>query len=128
MKWKEAQRRYYSCVGRKKSARLWVIAILKKLLLIRWDMWQFRNEALHLPTGAAKTTSHHSLNYKIEEELNHGTDGIDRSNYGLFSPRYTLTKLQSSSILKKELWLYEVSLACKEYVEPDDAVTCQAIS
>ena len=51
----------------RKSARLWAIAILKKLLLLRWDMWQFRITALHSPTGITAITSHHSLNYKIDE-------------------------------------------------------------
>ena len=91
-------------------------------------MWQFRNTALHSLTGATSITSHHSLNYKIDEEIHRGTDGIDCSNYCLFSPPNTLTKLQSSSIHDKELWLNEVSLAHKEYVEPDDEVTRQAIS
>ena len=45
-----------------------------------------------------------------------------------FSKQYTITKLQSSSITDKKLWLHEVSLARKEYVEPDDAIRRQAIS
>ena len=57
-----------------------------------------------------------------------GTNGIDWSNYHLFSKQYTITKLHSSSIPNKKLWLHEVSLARKEYVEPDDEVTLQAIS
>ena len=36
---KEAQRRHYLRMNKKKSARLWIIAILKILMLIRWDMW-----------------------------------------------------------------------------------------
>ena len=91
-------------------------------------MWKFCNTALHSPTGATAITSHRSLNYKIDEEICRGTDGIDCSNYCLFSPPNTLTKLQSISIHDKELWLNKVGLARKEYVEPDDAVTCQAIS
>ena len=91
-------------------------------------MWQFCNTALHSPTGTTAITSHHSLNYQIDEKIRRGTDGVDRSNYCLFSPPNALTKLQSSSIHDKELWLDEVGLARKEYVEPDDEVTCQAIS
>ena len=129
VKWKEAQKRHYLRMNKRKSAHLWVIAILKKLLLLRWDLWQFHNAALHSPTGATAITSHRSLNYKIDKnEIRRGRGCIDCSNYCVFSPPYTLTKLQSSSIHEKELWLYEVSLACKGYVEPDDTVTRQAIS
>ena len=129
VKWKEAQQRHYLRMNKKKSARLWIIAILKKLILIRNDMWQFRNAAKHSPTGTTAIASHHSLNYRISEEKSLGTDGIDRSNYHLFkSKQYTITKLHSSSIPDKKLWLHEVSLARKEYVEPDNEVTRQAIS
>ena len=38
VKWKEAQKRHYLWMY-KKSARLWTIVILKKLLMIQWDMW-----------------------------------------------------------------------------------------
>ena len=116
-------------MNKKKSPRLWIIAILKKLILIRNDLWQFRNAAKHSPTGITITASHHSLNYRISEEITIGTDGIDRSNYHLFkSKKYTITKLHSSSIPNKRLWLREVELARKEYVEPDNAVTRQAIA
>ena len=91
-------------------------------------MWNFRKKVLHSPNGPTLIASHHSLNYQISKVKRIETDGIDRSNYHLFSKQYTITKLQSSSILNKKLWLYEVSLACKKYVESDDCVTCQAIS
>ena len=55
VKWKEAQRRHYLRMHKKKSARLWTIAILKKLILIQNDLWQFRNAAKHSPTGTIAT-------------------------------------------------------------------------
>ena len=91
-------------------------------------MWQFKNKAFHSPTGPTSIASHHSLNYQISKEKRIGKDGINRSYYHLFSKQYTITKLQSSSITDKKLWLYEVSLVCKEYVEPDDRIRRQAIS
>ena len=116
-------------MNKKKSACLWIIAILKKLILIQNDLWQFCNAAKHSPTGITVTASHYSLNYRISEEITSGTDGIDRSNYRLFkSKKYTITKLHSSSIRYKKLWLQEVRLTRKEYVEPDNEVTRHAIS
>ena len=38
LKWREAQKRHYLQMNKGKSACLWTFAILKKLLLIRWDM------------------------------------------------------------------------------------------
>ena len=129
MKWKEAQQKHCLEMNKKKSACLWIIAILKKFLMIQWDMWQFCNKALHSQTGPTLIASHNPLNNQINKEKCIGTDGIDCSNYyHLFSKQYTITKLQSSSTPDKKLWLYKVSLAHKEYVEPDEAVTHQAIS
>ena len=128
VQWKEAQKRHYLRIGSKKSPRLWAIAILEKLLMIRWDMWQFRNKALHSPTGPTAIASHHSLNHQISEEHRRGTDGIDRSSYHLFSTQYSITNLQSSTIDDKQLWLKSVTLARKEYDEPDSEIVRQAIS
>ena len=128
VQWKEAQKRHYLRIGTKKSPCLWAIAILKKLLMIRWDMWQFRNKVLHSPTGPTSIASHHYLNHRISEEHRRGTDGINQSNYHLFSTLYTITKLQSSSLDDKKLWLKAVTLARKEYDEPDSEIVRQAIS
>ena len=77
VKWKEAQRRHYLQMNTKKSPYLWTIAILQKLLMIRWDMWQFRNQVLHSPTGPTSIASYQSLNHRISKEKHRGTDGID---------------------------------------------------
>ena len=121
-------KKYYLRIGTKKSPCLWAIAILKKLLMIQWDMWQFRNKVLHSPTGPTSIASHHCLNHQISKEHRRGTDGIDQSNYHLFSTQYTFTKLQSSSINDKRLWLKSVTLARKEHVEPNSEIVCQFIS
>ena len=89
-KWKEAQRRHYLRMNTKKSPRLWTIGILQKLLMIRWDMWQFRNQVLHSPTGPTSIASHHSLNHQISKEKHRGTDGINQSNCHLFSTHIQL--------------------------------------
>ena len=91
-------------------------------------MWQFRNTALHSQTGPTLIASHCSLNHQISEEHRRGTDGIDRSSYHLFSTQYTITHLQSSSLDDKKLWLKSVTLAQKEYDEPDSKIVRQAIS
>ena len=63
IKWKEAQKRHYMRMNKKKSAKLWVVAILKKMMMIQCDLWQFRNQVLHSPTGPLAVASHHYLNY-----------------------------------------------------------------
>ena len=91
-------------------------------------MWQIRNQVLYSPTGPTIVTSYCSLNYRINEEKRTGTDDIDRSNYHLFSNRYTINKLRSSSIHDKNLWLEMVCMARVDYEEPDYVIIRQAIS
>ena len=83
---------------------------------------------LHSPTGPTSIASHNSWNHQISDEHRRGTDGIDQSSYHLFSTQYTITKLQSSNLDDKKLWLKAVTLARKEYDEPDSEIVRQAIS
>ena len=106
-------------MNKRKSARSWAVALQKKLTMIQWDLWQYRNNVLHSPTGPIAIASHHSLTYRISEELAKGTDIIAKSNTHLFSSFYSITKLQSWDIPSKILWLEMVCLAWIEYEEPD---------
>ena len=125
--WKEAQKQHHLQMNNK-SACLWTIAILKKLLMIWWDMWQFRNQVFHSSTCPTAMTSHYLLNYQISKGKCAGIDGIDCSNYHLFSNLYTITKFYSSSIPDKKLWLEIVCLDCAEYEEPSSSIIHQAVS
>ena len=127
VKWKEPQKRHYFNMNKKKSARAWAMVILKKLMMIRWDLWQYRNNIKYSLTGPTAIASHHSLNYRISEEKVRGTDGISKSNSYLFSTYYSITKLQSGDIPSKLNWLEIVCLARADYEEPDSAIICQAI-
>ena len=39
VKWREAQQRHYRNMNKRKSTRSWAIAIIKKLMMIPWDLW-----------------------------------------------------------------------------------------
>ena len=97
-------------------------------MMIRWDLWQYRNTILHSPTGPTAIASHQSLNHRISKEKSKGTDGIAKSNTHLFSAFYSITKLQSGVISYKTRWLEMVRLAQAEYEEPDFAIIRQALS
>ena len=128
VKWKEAQKRHYCHMNKKKSARSWTVAVLKKLMIIWWDLWQSWNTTLHSPTGPIAIASHHSLNHRISEEKAKWIDGIAKSNIHLFSAFYSITKLHSGDIPSKIHWLEMVRSAQAEYEEPDSAIIRQAIS
>ena len=68
VKRKEAQKRHYLRMNKKKSACLCTIVIIKKLLLIQLDMWQFKNQVSNSWTGLTAIASYHLLNYQISKE------------------------------------------------------------
>ena len=115
-------------MNKRKSAKSWAVAILQKLMMIRWDLWQYHNSILHSPTGPIAIASHHSLNHRMSKEKAKGTDGIAKSNTHLFSTFYSITKLHSGDISSKILWLEMVRLARADYDEPDSAIIRQALS
>ena len=111
-----------------KSARLWVVAILRKKIIIRWDLWQFKNENLLLPTGPIAITSHYHLNYQISKDKVKGTDGIAKSYFHLFSVPKSITKLQSSNVSSKTNWLEMICVARADYKKPDSGIIRQSIA
>ena len=121
-RWREAQQRHYRNMNKRKSARSWAIALIKKLMMIQWDLWQYRNTILHSPTGPSAIASHQSLNHRISKEKSKGMDGIAKSYTHLFSAFYSITKLQSRDISSKILWLEMVRLARAEYEVSDSAI------
>ena len=58
VKWREAQQHHYRNMNKRKSARSWAVALQKKLMMIQWDLWQYRNTILHSPTGPIAIASH----------------------------------------------------------------------
>ena len=83
---------------------------------------------LYSPTGPIAIVSHHTLNHRISEEREKGTDKITKSNSHLFSVYYSIIKFQSRDIPSKIHWLEMVRLARADYEEPDSAIIRQAIS
>ena len=73
----------------RKSAKLWVVAILNKMMIILWNLlwnlWQSWNQVLHLPIGSLTVVSHYSLNFWISKEAARGKNDISKFNYSLFS-------------------------------------------
>ena len=45
--WEATQQLYFRHIKSRKSGRTWVIALIKKLWQVSWDMWDHRNSVLH---------------------------------------------------------------------------------
>jgi hypothetical protein len=45
--WAVLQQRYYDSIRSQKTGKRWVVASLKKLWAVAWDLWELRNGLLH---------------------------------------------------------------------------------
>jgi hypothetical protein len=124
VKWGEAQQqRQYDRIGSKQTSKRWATAILHKLAMIRWDLWEFQNGIPHTPTSPLAVTKHIFLNSLIGEDFTRGTDGMDKHYYYLFEGDNTLDNLQAADIITKQQWLQTLLSARQDYEPPEAAIT-----
>ena len=50
-KWKDVQQRYLTSIKSKRSSLRWYTAIIHKLMLVVWDIWQYRNQLVFGDNG-----------------------------------------------------------------------------
>ena len=115
-------------MNKKKYACLWTIAIPKKLLMLQWDMWQFRNQALYSSTGLTSIASHYPLNYQMSRGNVQEPMVLINQITTCFQTFIQLPNSIPCSIKDKNLWLELVCLAHREYVESTSEIIHQAIS
>jgi hypothetical protein len=123
VKWGETQQRHYDRIGSKRTGKRWATAILHKLAMIQWDLWEFRNGILHAPAGPLAVAKHTFLNSLIGEDFTRGKDGIDKHYYYLFKGDNTLDNLQAADIITKQQWLQPLLSARQDYEPPEAAIT-----
>jgi hypothetical protein len=123
VKWGKAQQQHYDRIGSKRTSKRWATAILHKLAMIRWDLWEFRNGILHAPTGPLAVAKQTFLNSLIGEDFTRGKDGIDKHYYYLFEGDNTLDNLQAADIITKQQWLQTLLSALQDYKPPEAAIT-----
>ena len=97
---------HYDRIGSRKTPKRWLTAILHKLSLICWNLWDFRNNVLHAPAGPLAVAQHYRLNQDIEEEFALGTADIGRHDYPLIR-KWTVARLHACDIVTKKQFALE---------------------
>lgn len=109
-KWERPQRRHYQEQQSRRTSRRWAAAIIKKLFLTAWDMWDHRNFILHHPQGPKQQEENRQLNLAISEEYRTGFTALlprDRKNL-CANP---VDELHRWRILEKQKWLRHIRIA-----------------
>ena len=94
--WQEAQHRFYSRIGSKRSAKKWSQAIIKKLFMIAWDQWEFRNSIQHSEQSTDNQQKNKEVTRQIQQELRKGIALLCSQDIPLFLQGEKI--LQSSSL------------------------------
>ena len=76
-KWGETQHRYFEFLEKRNAGRTWLEALIKKMWLVSWDMWDDRNDVLHGKEDTFEQIQQHTLlNNRIQEQFEKGTDDL----------------------------------------------------
>ena len=86
-----------------------MIALIKKLWSVSWELWSDRNNALHKTPMAADLSGAASLDKAITEECCLGSSNLLPMVRNIF-PRST-EKLLKASLIDKKSWLVTVRAA-----------------
>jgi ribonuclease HI len=109
--WANAQQTYLTSIGSRLSIRRWTTAIIHKLLLTAWDMWDHRNRVLHSLTGDQRQTETHQLDQAILEELNSGYADLFPLDTHLVQAQERNQQILTGTIASKKKWLASVRLS-----------------
>ena len=91
------------------NKKRWIAAIIKKLSLTIWNMWDHRNSILHDPQGPTLVTLHNELNAQIRLEYWQGWDGLDTEARSFF--KRDVDNLCQKALSTKKMWLQSVPSA-----------------
>ena len=114
--WRYHQASHYMDIGSRKSSLRWATALIHKLLLTSWDLWQYRNNRLHAHAGPRELAQHSSFNSDIDSEFALGSATLAAVSRYLIDSR-SLVDLHNDSLDGKRQWLQSVRAARKAFAD-----------
>ena len=96
-------------------------AIIKKILLICWDVWDFRNNLIHGKGGQTDRARNKELCFQIRQQMTIGCSDLQQEDKYLFGKKkYNINTLLNLQIDQKRNWL-EAVISARELLEIDEA-------
>lgn len=114
--WQVAQAAYFRQIGSKRSPRRWAAAIIKKILMIVWDMWQwqFYNGVCHSSNRPKALARHSRLNQEIEYQFMEGAGTLLKDDKH-YLHNWTLTQVRNLDLVSKQNWVASIQAARKAF-------------
>jgi hypothetical protein len=113
--WGEIQDAYFKWLGKRNTGRTWVIALMKKLWNIMWDMWDNRNDVKHNAISAVHQRKIDVLNSQIREQFRMGSTNLSSRDYHWTNRN--INEVFNYSLDIKEKWVRSVTLARENIAE-----------
>ena len=112
-KWQEAQEIFLLQSKSKRSSLRWTTAIIKKLLEMCWNIWDFRNGQVNGKGSEKDRLAHRELNNLIRQEYMAGYFELLPTDYCWFTDQ-TPEQLMRKDLVEKQDWLKTVHMARKD--------------
>lgn len=107
--WTSVQQHYLNYLGRRTTGLSWTSALIRRVWMIAWELWEHRNNAQHSGDSPHQRASAKLLKSLIQIEYRQGPRGLDRRDRSLF--RLTLEQLLLKPLLYQRAWLANVNAA-----------------
>ena len=126
--WEKVQHEYYLSINSQRTSFIWAISIIKKFLLINWEVWDFRNELIHGKGGKIDRARNKELSFQIRQQFLIGSAELRKEDKYLFKNKYNLPSLLNRPIDEKRQWLTSVqnarsALEMEEETEEEQTTT-----
>jgi hypothetical protein len=109
-KWAAAQQSYLQFLHSKLSIRRWTAALIHKLYLTAWDLWEHRNRILHASiVGPRAIAERARVDAALQTAYDHGSGALLPPERDLF--HQPMNRLLSSTIATKRRWTHSVNLS-----------------
>ena len=108
--WAMTQEEYYKFLGSRRTGRRWVIALIKKLWQIAWDLWQHRNNVLHEQENDVLQKESEPLNRRIRTLFFRSLSILRRTPDG-YLLKTPLSALVDKPLVYRQEWERKVKLA-----------------
>ena len=118
-KWKDVQQRYLTSIKSKRSSLRWCTAIINKLMLVVWDIWQYRNQLVFGDNGELQVEERNRINILIHQEFIIGREHLLDQDQFLFED-FSLDRLLRSEMVIKRAWIERINAARHTTDLPDE--------
>ena len=105
--WAEVQDTYFRYIGSRRSGKRWLIALINKVWLTAWDLWEDRNG---VNASRRDEAGKKALQARVTAEFRVGYSALHRKSRRLFTQR-TEAVLLATEIQTVESWLLRVKSA-----------------